>query len=683
MSIDLEKNKSEILRAYDDVLSDKTPTDWILLGYEGQTNILKLIGTGDGGLEELADELNSSKVMYAVVRVTDPKTTRTKHVLINYIGEACPNLRKGICARHLHDVKGLLKGIHVTINARNEEEVEADQVFAALAKATATSYNFSDRSENEERNAPVGTNYQRTNPLSEINTSSRNKFWEEQEHEEQVRKQEEIQRKKLEEMTIDQERRKTEMKSSKEREVQQQEHSVKVAASRRASEVADERLRAAREPGDGPTAADAERDEQERARRAELLRKQRKQEAESVIGGSTKSARSVFESQGAAVANGVGNARAPARKLKEFTPLNNTSDSGHHNSNNISSNSNSRGAVARAWPPPSNSSGVAVQEERKPRQPMFVDSDVHASREGIVSSATARPNPIGASQSSPPASRRVPSNNVHKNEQRFTPSLYDGEDNLYEGEETQAPQLPPKSTYGAVTYEDEPPRLPKSQPPNTAPASYAGQMSSSNYYEDSEPVSASSHSTYMSNQTLLKKEDKLPTYAYVSEPPRGDRNSGARSMSGAAAPENFYEDDSEFTDHQNQQKLGGFTENSNRSYYAASNGPTQHRYDSVPVEPDDRIYDQPVEDYDLSVPRTVTGQGVEYQLLPEHGLCARALYDYQASDNTEISFDPSEIISNIEQIDEGWWQGVSPSGNFGLFPANYVELINAAAPRNS
>ncbi|XP_003739768.1 drebrin-like protein B [Galendromus occidentalis] len=59
----------------------------------------------------------------------------------------------------------------------------------------------------------------------------------------------------------------------------------------------------------------------------------------------------------------------------------------------------------------------------------------------------------------------------------------------------------------------------------------------------------------------------------------------------------------------------------------------------------------------------------------DKGQCARALYDYRAADDTEISFDPNDIISNIDQIDEGWWQGVAPDGMFGLFPANYVELI--------
>lgn len=45
----------------------------------------------------------------------------------------------------------------------------------------------------------------------------------------------------------------------------------------------------------------------------------------------------------------------------------------------------------------------------------------------------------------------------------------------------------------------------------------------------------------------------------------------------------------------------------------------------------------------------------------------------------EISFDPDDIITNIETIDEGWWRGVC-RGAYGLFPANYVELRQWARP---
>jgi len=55
------------------------------------------------------------------------------------------------------------------------------------------------------------------------------------------------------------------------------------------------------------------------------------------------------------------------------------------------------------------------------------------------------------------------------------------------------------------------------------------------------------------------------------------------------------------------------------------------------------------------------------------GKTAIAVYDYQAGDNDEISFDPGDVIADIEFIDDGWWTGTI-RGHSGLFPANYVEL---------
>lgn len=52
---------------------------------------------------------------------------------------------------------------------------------------------------------------------------------------------------------------------------------------------------------------------------------------------------------------------------------------------------------------------------------------------------------------------------------------------------------------------------------------------------------------------------------------------------------------------------------------------------------------------------------------------AIALYDYQASAEDEISFDPNDIITHIEKIDEGWWRGLCKN-RYGLFPANYVQI---------
>ncbi|XP_030269204.1 src substrate cortactin isoform X2 [Sparus aurata] len=96
----------------------------------------------------------------------------------------------------------------------------------------------------------------------------------------------------------------------------------------------------------------------------------------------------------------------------------------------------------------------------------------------------------------------------------------------------------------------------------------------------------------------------------------------------------------------------------------------------APQEDRDRDRDQDQDqDQDLyqTPAETTAGDGQQYDYGEDLGVTAVALYDYQAAGDDEISFDPDDIITNIEMIDEGWWRGVC-RGAYGLFPANYVEV---------
>lgn len=42
----------------------------------------------DGGIEEMREELNSGKIMYAFCKVLDPKTSLYKFVLVNWVSTA-------------------------------------------------------------------------------------------------------------------------------------------------------------------------------------------------------------------------------------------------------------------------------------------------------------------------------------------------------------------------------------------------------------------------------------------------------------------------------------------------------------------------------------------------------------------------------------------------------------------
>ena len=75
----------------------------------------------------------------------------------------------------------------------------------------------------------------------------------------------------------------------------------------------------------------------------------------------------------------------------------------------------------------------------------------------------------------------------------------------------------------------------------------------------------------------------------------------------------------------------------------------------------------------------------------------RALYDYDAEDEDELTFkagDQIDVLSKDSEVsgDDGWWVGrVNGKGKIGLFPSNYVvdaadikqksSIVNSAAPR--
>ena len=56
--------------------------------------------------------------------------------------------------------------------------------------------------------------------------------------------------------------------------------------------------------------------------------------------------------------------------------------------------------------------------------------------------------------------------------------------------------------------------------------------------------------------------------------------------------------------------------------------------------------------------------------------CAEALYDFEAENNSELSFQEGEIIKLISQVDENWYEG-SLRSQTGYFPINYVKVLVA------
>ncbi|XP_069678258.1 drebrin-like protein B [Periplaneta americana] len=494
MAINLMKYKDSLQAAWKDVVDDKSLTDWALFGYEGQTNDLKVVSKGAGGIEEMTEDLNSGKIMYAFCKVIDPKTSLPKCVLINWQGEGAPLVRKGTCANHLRDVANFFKGAHVTLNARNEEEVDTQLIIEKVAKSTGSAYSFKERGDQGNEMGPVGTTYKRVIPRQEINSKERDKFWEKEEQEEKQRQAEERKRKEEEQKKLENERKQRELREAALREERIKERTKSISQLREAERNAEERMK---ESQKGDEIEDREKEEEERRTRSDVLRRQRSQEAQAVISKRTIDARAVFEQNTSA-----GQMHHPRRS-------------------SLITNSYQSSSMEQS-PPPS------TLTSRKASLPVW-----------------------------PPASSTETSQQVI---------------NSWEERNTSENQM---------------------------------------------RISSTPSETEKSNEVKIEKQiEETPPIVAV--------------------------------------------DNHNQIAVATEEDKSWERNDV------DRNYLQPAEEED-----DVTGYSNG-----DLGLQARALYDYQAADATEITFDPGDIITHIDQIDEGWWQGLGPDGTFGLFPANYVELLN-------
>ncbi|XP_063535381.1 drebrin-like protein [Cydia strobilella] len=553
MAINLNKHKDALVAAWKDVLDEKTDTDWALFGYDGLSSDLKFVSKGDGGLIELIDEFNSGKIQYAFLKLDVPDSSISKYVLINWQGEGAPTVRKGTCANHIKHVATLFTGFHLTMHARTEDDLEERLILEKMAKA-GSSFNFkSGRNEELPPSGPVGTAYQKVNPVQEINSSERDQFWLKEEQEEKKRV--EAERKRREE-----EKRKAEEDARRKEEL----------ATQRRAKVEEQKV-ASPDPT-SPTGAPP----------GEALRRQRSQEARLLIGTSTASARALFQQN---LAQGQLN----------------------------SSRSNSI-----------------------PEKP--VRSSVIAQR---INTFT-QPQPT----SLPPLS---PSN---RSPHKITPT------------EPQEPKTSPLKNIDKIKMSLETPSQIQYEPIIDPTVDLSPST-------ENDPTSFSAI-----NYAELKENEYRPIADSLKQSePMIKQNILENDMFDASYSSSNENDDDDSDNKFSTIKRSPYTKNN----IAEENGKAELSRQNTVIE--NVNYKKEANGTNTSddvSPEGLEEEGTIYEDLDDDpGLTARALYDYQAADESEITFDPGDMITHIEQIDAGWWQGVGPQGLFGLFPANYVELLPA------
>ncbi|KAI8629393.1 hypothetical protein F5Y19DRAFT_432612 [Xylariaceae sp. FL1651] len=103
-------------------------------------SVLKVQATGDGELEDLIEDFNEGRIQFAFVKIKDPNTGLPKYALIAWCGEGVPERTKGYFTSHLNAVSKILHGYHVQITARSSTDLEPTNILKKVADASGANY---------------------------------------------------------------------------------------------------------------------------------------------------------------------------------------------------------------------------------------------------------------------------------------------------------------------------------------------------------------------------------------------------------------------------------------------------------------------------------------------------------------------------------------------------------------
>nr|UEK51458.1 drebrin-like protein B-like protein 1 [Parasacculina yatsui] len=733
MMINTHQYRDELIQAYNSVIDDNSPVNWALFGYEGQSYVLKLVSTGEDSADEMVECLNCSRVMYGFCRLTDPSTELAKFVLLVWQGESAPAMRKAMSSKHVRDVAGLFRGHHVTVTARDEDEASEAALLDQLARVSKSQYLFKSvrRIDGEDTSAPVSSTYRRVQPSREISLEQREEFWQQEEREQSERRRQEQQEKEQrqreqqqEERRKDQEREER-LRKQQEEERQMEEERETLKKQRetdrlRDSSVTDSVSASNSSLASGSVVSNHEQNHEETGQsscgRIAQVRAMFERQSGQGQRPLTRVNRAVFRIEQRAQPTSK---QLPSHRVKAFENTDNTGDNCQRSSGNTTSAFGNNCSVVKkadapsdklpSYRPSSAKSETSVKsgDNNEPRnRPASAKNETT-----VISSNNKEPSYRPSSAQS--ETTATCGNNKEPN---YRPPSAQSETSVKSGDNKEPSYRPSSAKNDTVTTPDD------NKQPSFRPSSAQSETTATSDAENTKTTRVSD---------MLAKFKNISTNNNNKNNDNHSKNNNGQAVSDDNNEHNEKHSNGHELKHSNGHEDKSSVKSNGINGETLGNGsvectdsgsdkagivnssisetidhePSKSKEttklngndDTHTVEVNDPytvVNDHETEVSDLAAEvngrtgegerlrfgdvqiTTAGGHSATVQLTQEHGLCAQAMYDYQAADDTEITFDPGDIITNIDRVDPGWWQGLAASGQFGLFPANFVELIN-------
>eukprot|EP01132_Coremiostelium_polycephalum_P005357 gene5357-6683_t len=133
-------NQQEFQDAIQNVHTSNSTQNWILVGYDGSPDRIKLISTGTGGVTELTQQLNDESMLYAIVRVVDvvDNIPTDRYAYITWIGDNVKGIDKARFGTNKSSVTKLLGHYNVEIIASSHNEISESEIMKKVQDASGS-----------------------------------------------------------------------------------------------------------------------------------------------------------------------------------------------------------------------------------------------------------------------------------------------------------------------------------------------------------------------------------------------------------------------------------------------------------------------------------------------------------------------------------------------------------------
>eukprot|EP00300_Choanocystis_sp_HF-7_P002767 c12101_g1_i1.p1 GENE.c12101_g1_i1~~c12101_g1_i1.p1 ORF type:complete len:360 (+),score=87.66 c12101_g1_i1:41-1120(+) len=128
-------NEPDIKAAFQDVRSDATETNWLVVGYKGK-NCIQLVGSGAGGVDEMKSNFAEKGAMYGLYRTLEQidQSQTVKFVYVMWQPDTIPLAEKAMLTTHKGALAELFAPFHTDFRITSLDEISPDIVRDKLSE---------------------------------------------------------------------------------------------------------------------------------------------------------------------------------------------------------------------------------------------------------------------------------------------------------------------------------------------------------------------------------------------------------------------------------------------------------------------------------------------------------------------------------------------------------------------